>query len=123
MLTIYVCMLICMLILRCHKVFARLYHRLAKQRFDRCRQSKVGFFDFYYLHNFPSILDYYKAISIDLPTVYSSEEFDELDMAVKLDDMDSTFTDKYFVGCMCNAYSLKMTNLISLKPHIILAKY
>src|SRR5438046_2142675 len=83
--------------IRCDKVFAWLYCRLAKHRFHRCCQSQIGFFNCYYSHNFSSLLDYFKAISINLPTVYSSEQFDELDTAVKLDDVDSTVTENYRV--------------------------
>lgn len=79
-------------------------------------KPKLNFFDFYYSHNFSSLNDYYKNISIDIPTVYSFEQFNELEMAVKI-DANSTLTGRYFNGFnLCNAYSLQPTNLIS--PHI-----
>lgn len=68
--------------------------------------AKNDFLNFYYSKNFSSLLDYYKAISIDLTTVNSSAQYENATAAVKLGDNQSYLIGKIFISFdICYAYA------------------
>lgn len=79
-------------------------------RINNYTQAKEDFISFYNTHNFSSLLDYYKATSLDLPVVNSSDAFNDLKMGIKVGDMKSAFIKKIFMSFeICYAYISKTT--------------
>lgn len=75
--------------------------------FDNVQQAKDDFLNFYSFHNFTSLLDYFNAISVDLSTVYSSSEFNNVSNAVQLSHNGSTFLGKFISAYhICHVYAL-----------------
>lgn len=73
---------------------------------DIIAKSRTDFYQFYNSRNFSSLVDFYKAVSIDLETVYGGEEFQRSHMAIKLNDK-SKFVGVFFVQYeVCNVYDL-----------------
>lgn len=86
-------------------------------------KAKEDFLDFYSAYNFSSLVDYYKKISIDLETTYSTKEFNNMTMAIKMNDKKSVLIDKIYLHYQtCYAYyfaptgrSLSTTAVASVK--------
>lgn len=60
--------------------------------------AKSEFISYFTRSNFTSLLDYYMGISIEIPIVYTEDEFDKLDMAIKLTDRQSKAIGRYATG-------------------------
>lgn len=67
--------------------------------------AQKQFFEFYESQNFSSLLEFYEAISVDLTTVYSMQEYQRYENVMKLNDNDSYFLRKAFKAfAICYAY-------------------
>lgn len=77
-------------------------------KFKDTHQPRSDFLAFYNSQNFSSLADFYKAISIDLPTVYSSRAFRNLSVGVRLNDEHSALLEKVFLHYQtCYTYSFR----------------
>lgn len=87
-------------------------------------KAKLEFLQFYLLKSFTSLLDYYKLIALDLPTVQSPKEFDNLSMAVRIRNTKVTDEGKIFLGYeICHSYSFKSIGYNTFASATVVTKY
>lgn len=74
---------------------------------ENITKARLDFLSFYHSHKFPTLIHYYKAISVDLPTVYSEDQFQSLSNAILVDNEEITLIKDVFRSGMCYAYEVK----------------
>lgn len=75
---------------------------------EKISEAKDEFHKFYIKQNFSSLLEYYHKIAIELPVVYTSAEFSNLTIGIKLSDPKTIFLGRHFTGYqICHVFTFR----------------